>query len=1082
MPPTPEITNGTPDQKDTYEGYVPFNTVGDSFDLVERVDVSKLRKITANLEKLSPIIFKDYDDKSEVASTTSLIKRYTRLACKHNGKVPIHYLRKDVGKRYQVQGVGGLQGLPRLIRHSISSEFYFDLDMANCHYVLLENYCRIHAIPCPEVSHYIKNREEVLSELVKSGRTRGRDHSKKLLLALLNYISSAKEDDPPFLCRLREEMKRIHRVVMEREPAFLAKSVSGPKASYNLGGSVFNKLLISMEVDMVTSFKEFLEMKGCSVEVVVHDGIQIRKIADDKVEQLMREAEEWVLARLGWRVKFTCKKMDENALDLSQYNDEWFDEFDRRGLILKKKKRDRSAEELEFLAELKKREGKKAALQVSAVSEKHETRVKADRWIDPGDLDLARKCAVIRGGLGIGKSTACLNHLRARGYPRAVVLTPRRSFASGVATKLREVGGYDFKFYLDCDDYAISDPHVVVQAESLHRLSEWKAAGCVVIIDEVESFLTQLTSGLDKHQVESVTTLLRILDSARKVVCLDAFVSDRTLDWLTDLKIPFDYFHYTRKLGARTFEEMSYVFEGAGRISGTFLPSLADSLNEGKKVYFVCSSLSQWRNAIKKYITWKCPGKIILEYHSRKKSTKLKDVMEEWKGADLVMTTTTITVGLDYNYSADSEFAFDRMYVFLSAASQNLVRDVAQGMYRPRALKENHLVFAMDENLFDKGRSLPYSRAEVKRDVEAGGRVAVEVLKADPFVFNSIEKTPPFFKKLVVANLFERTVSQRYIREQFMFFLEQCNYGPVQCGDDDAAREAVVGSCKEFKELDLIRSIGQAEFNRLERLKKSGGDLSDDEFWEVKYYRFRLYFGNVDENADSTYKLWLYFVRRGNLRIRQLLAEKKIVSKRMEAVDCFQREKYVESADSVIARVYFIREITRILGLPHSQSFGAVVPWEKLMDAIPFLREHKKTIFSTFSLRDRDRNNLTISLKRGVSIINAILSAWGFSKLVVGKQIRIKVNGKWVRRSSYILEEIVVEVLESEEFGKIKITPHVYEALNVRKKVVIPRSVPSVPSVRVPEVTPEIVRLFVSYYLLNRNFINNFLDNRATQT
>jgi len=79
MPPIARESVGIPRQKDTYMGYIPFNTFGETFDMVEQVNLVKLRKIVGNLSELSPIIFKDYIKENDVASTTTLIKRYSSL-------------------------------------------------------------------------------------------------------------------------------------------------------------------------------------------------------------------------------------------------------------------------------------------------------------------------------------------------------------------------------------------------------------------------------------------------------------------------------------------------------------------------------------------------------------------------------------------------------------------------------------------------------------------------------------------------------------------------------------------------------------------------------------------------------------------------------------------------------------------------------------------------------------------------------------------------------------------------------------------------------------------------------------------
>jgi len=124
-----------------------------------------------------------------------------------------------------------------------------------------------------------------------------------------------------------------------------------------------------------------------------------------------------------------------------------------------------------------------------------------------------------------------------------------------------------------------------------------------------------------------------------------------------------------------------------------------------------------------------------------------------------------------------------------------------------------------------------------------------------------------------------------------------------------------------------------------------------------------------------------------------------------------------------------------------------------------------------------------MNFRRAKSIINMMLSTWGFSKLVVGKEIRKKVDGKRVRISCYILKQIKVKIdHEIQEYD-----PHFFQALKVRKNIIRTEkpkrmlspnqdSLNSVePSERYPEVTPEVLQLFISFYLHNKNWIGEQL-------
>ena len=80
-----------------------------------------------------------------------------------------------------------LQCLPRKVRHTISGEFYWDIDMVNAHPIILEHFCEKHKIPHQHLFKLNSNREEKLQEAVKefSGIST-RDEAKVLFLSMIN--------------------------------------------------------------------------------------------------------------------------------------------------------------------------------------------------------------------------------------------------------------------------------------------------------------------------------------------------------------------------------------------------------------------------------------------------------------------------------------------------------------------------------------------------------------------------------------------------------------------------------------------------------------------------------------------------------------------------------------------------------------------------------------------------------------------------------------------------------------------------------------------------------------------------------
>jgi len=294
-----------------------------------------------------------------------------------------------------------------------------------------------------------------------------------------------------------------------------------------------------------------------------------------------------------------------------------------------------------------------------------------DKWVTNNLLNSNEKCIVIKAGLGKGKTTASVDHINNTHYDRIIVLTPRKTFAKSVLNRLNIETKKEFVLYsnLKGKDYFISSPNVVIQVESLHRLKiidpEEKT---MILCDEIESILFQMTvtKTHGTNHTSNLDMLEDILTKANKIICLDAFVSSKTLDTLSLMNIPFKFYNFTLPLEQRT----CITF---GEESG-FTGKLIRDLQQNKKIYFFCSSNKKLTEYFLPLIKHTYPTKKVIEYHSKFSSINLTTINDNWKNADMIACTSTITVGCNF----DLQGVFDKVYIYANASSKNLVRYMFQ--------------------------------------------------------------------------------------------------------------------------------------------------------------------------------------------------------------------------------------------------------------------------------------------------------------------------------------------------------------------------------------------------------------------
>ena len=182
---------------------------------------------------------------------------------------------------------------------------------------------------------------------------------------------------------------------------------------------------------------------------------------------------------------------------------------------------------------------------------------KTEQYVVTRDINRG-KVVVIKAGLGKGKTTATMNHINNFEYDSIIVLTPRRSYAQSTISRINNEVSLpdDEKFVLYSDlKGSIKHKYIIIQVESLCRfIHEFEGSNTLVILDEVESLLYQMTSHKThgKNHVQNLEMFEKMLKYSSKVLCMDAFISNRTIDVLKNINSKFDYYNYTRELEKRS--------------------------------------------------------------------------------------------------------------------------------------------------------------------------------------------------------------------------------------------------------------------------------------------------------------------------------------------------------------------------------------------------------------------------------------------------------------------------------------------------------------------------------------------------
>ena len=271
----------------------------------EKFNQHKLNHILQNKERFTCRVYEqDYDPFN---TATKLLQKST------NGLVKVNYHQpggRNFGRFFADGGVS-LQSICREIRHSISSEFYDDLDVVNAHPVILRFLCVQNKIDCEKLNDYIENREEHIADLLKENDI-DRDDAKRVFLSLINGGAgdySALTKPTRFIRRFKQETADILEELCELYPQeYERRKKSNPG---NPMGSTVNALMCDWENRILQCVLYFYQDKSIIRDncVLCFDGIMIPK--HEHIEPLIAECEAYILEKTKIAVTLKIKPMDQ---------------------------------------------------------------------------------------------------------------------------------------------------------------------------------------------------------------------------------------------------------------------------------------------------------------------------------------------------------------------------------------------------------------------------------------------------------------------------------------------------------------------------------------------------------------------------------------------------------------------------------------------------------------------------------------------------------------------------------------------------------------------------------------------------
>ena len=136
--------------------------VEDKIELVEKFHKDKLKLIIDNFDELYDKIGKFRDFTNGYKKIEQKARNKTILETLYRKK-KVTYKPSSSSKDGRLFGAGSLQGINKIVRHTLCKGICYDYDIKNAHNIFLTNYCDWNGISYKNLKYYNDNRDNLLT-------------------------------------------------------------------------------------------------------------------------------------------------------------------------------------------------------------------------------------------------------------------------------------------------------------------------------------------------------------------------------------------------------------------------------------------------------------------------------------------------------------------------------------------------------------------------------------------------------------------------------------------------------------------------------------------------------------------------------------------------------------------------------------------------------------------------------------------------------------------------------------------------------------------------------------------------------
>jgi hypothetical protein len=529
------------------------------------------------------------------------------------------------------------------------------------------------------------------------------------------------------------------------------------------------------------------------------------------------------------------------------------------------------------------------------------------------------KFLFLNAHMGKGKTSFINTMLNFKACAKILFVSQRKTFTNFICSEFNSFGIVN---YQDIKNGNYNVDRLCIQVESLHKIDQ--CAYDVVIIDEVETVLNQYSSSTMDSVRECWKVLLECIKNSSWCVLADAFILNRSLDFVRGIKKDKD--QITMLLNERPYLQGRKCIQIS---QDEFNGNLIADLSKGKRVVSISGSRDDLI-VLEHDIKSKCPDKRLKAYDKDSDKSDLKNVNKIWSECDWVGYTPVVQTGVSY-----MDKPFDLCYANLKKS--NLARDAMQMMMRCRKLNDETVYFSLSKRqIFNTSNITMFETFDMfKKDRYERTHMLIDGLRKDKIknenlismLQKTLETTDDVLLKVMWHNLREHMLSQCHYNSICIYLLKKQAYDVVLLKDTDHNKD------KALVKVDLGEDYYATEYNSI--MKVSDDDVRQMKYAEMnkndrlcvdKHYFEKMTIGELPSSVKGKLFFDHYQSTHRKHHLSNIKYEKSELSEEsIVAKDFDKNDMLVNKMSMISKKLSYMRKFNELLGLDHSCHTGEVI-------------------------------------------------------------------------------------------------------------------------------------------------------------